>query len=43
MQHIITKIKAFKIVAHKYRKRRKRFGLRFNLIYTLVNFIEDFK
>jgi len=38
IEHINAKIKTFKIVAHKYRNRRKRFGLRFNLICILVNF-----
>ena len=37
VEHINAKIKTFKIVAHKYRNRRKRFGLRFNLICALVN------
>ena len=32
IEHINAKIKTFKIVAQKYRNRRKRFGLRFNLI-----------
>ena len=32
----------FKIVATKYRNRRKRFGLRFNLICALVNFDRGF-
>jgi hypothetical protein len=31
-EHVIGKIKRFKIVADRYRNRRKRFGLRFNLI-----------
>jgi len=37
VEHVNAKIKAFKIVAQKYRNRRKRFGLRFNLICALVN------
>ena len=37
VEHVNAKIKAFKIVATKYRNRRKRFGLRFNLICALVN------
>jgi len=42
IEHINAKIKAFKIVAHKYRNRRKRFGLRFNLICALINFDRGF-
>ncbi|MDR0637616.1 MAG: IS5/IS1182 family transposase, partial [Spirochaetaceae bacterium] len=30
--------KRFKIVADRYRNRRKRFGLRFNLICGICNF-----
>lgn len=37
-EHIIGSIKRFKIVADKYRNRRKRFGLRFNLIAGVCNF-----
>jgi hypothetical protein len=37
-EHVIGKIKRFKIVADKYRNRRKRFGLRFNLIAAIYNF-----
>ena len=37
-KYINAKIKAFKIVVMKYRNRRKRFGLRLNLICVLVNF-----
>jgi len=37
-EHIIGVIKRFKIVADKYRNRRKRFGLRFNLICGICNF-----
>lgn len=37
-EHIIGIIKRFKIVADKYRNRRKRFGLRFNLIAGIYNF-----
>jgi len=43
VEHINAKIKAFKIVAHKYRNRRKRFDLRFNLICALVNFDRGFQ
>jgi hypothetical protein len=37
-EHIIGRIKRFKIVADKYRNRRKRFGLRFNLIAGICNY-----
>lgn len=37
-EHIIGMIKRFKIVSDKYRNRRKRFGLRFNLIAGICNF-----
>jgi hypothetical protein len=42
IEHVNAKIKAFKIVSIKYRNRRKRFGLRFNLICALVNFDRGF-
>jgi len=37
-EHVIGKIKHFKIIADKYRNRRKRFGLRFNLISGIYNY-----
>lgn len=37
-ENVIGKIKRFKIVADRYRNRRKRFGLRFNLIAGVYNF-----
>ena len=37
-EHVIGKVKRFKIVADKYRNRRKRFGLRFNLIAAIYNY-----
>jgi hypothetical protein len=36
-ENVIGMIKRFKIVSEKYRNRRKRFGLRFNLIAALYN------
>ena len=36
-ERIIGRLKVFKIVAERYRNRRKRFGLRFNLIAGLYN------
>jgi hypothetical protein len=37
-EHVIGHIKRFGIVSDKYRNRRKRFGLRFNLIAGFCNF-----
>lgn len=37
-EHIIGLIKRFKIVADRYRNRRKRFCLRFNLISGICNY-----
>jgi hypothetical protein len=36
-EHVIGRIKRFHIVSDKYRNRRKRFGLRFNLISAITN------
>jgi hypothetical protein len=36
-EHVIGRIKRFRIVSDKYRNRRKRFGLRFNLIAAICN------
>ena len=37
-EHVIGLIKRFKIVSDRYRNRRKRFALRFNLICGIYNF-----
>ncbi|SPR12179.1 IS5 family transposase ISOt6 [Orientia tsutsugamushi] len=37
-ENVIGMLKRFKIIADKYRNRRKRFGLRFNLISCIYNF-----
>jgi len=37
-EHAIGFIKRFKIVTERYRNRRKRFALRFNLIAAICNF-----
>ncbi|WP_146176453.1 transposase family protein, partial [Orientia tsutsugamushi] len=37
-ENVIGMLKKFKIIADKYRNRRKRFGLRFNLISCIYNF-----
>jgi IS5 family transposase len=38
VENVIRTIKIFKILAEKYRNRRKRFGLRLNLIAAICNF-----
>lgn len=38
VEHIIRSIKIFRILAERYRNRRRRFGLRFNLIAALYKF-----
>lgn len=37
-EHINRKLKIFKILSDRYRNRRKRFSLRFNLIAGLYNY-----
>lgn len=36
-EHIIGRLKVFKILSERYRNRRKRFGLRFNLLAAICN------
>jgi hypothetical protein len=36
-ENVIGCLKRFRIIAEKYRNRRKRFGLRFNLIAAIYN------
>ena len=36
-EHVIGQVKKFKIVSDRYRNRRKRFNLRFNLIAGIYN------
>ena len=38
IEHIFRKMKVFRILCERYRNRRKRFSLRFNLIATIYNF-----
>lgn len=38
VEHVIRRIKIFRIMAERYRNRRKRFGLRLNLIAGINNF-----
>ncbi len=40
-ENVIGSIKKFKIISDRYRNRRKRFGLRFNLISGIYNFELD--
>ncbi len=37
VEHINARIKVFQVFTQKYRNRRKRFGLRLNLICALIN------
>jgi len=36
-ENVIGMLKRFKIISERYRNRRKRFGLRFNLIAAIYN------
>lgn len=38
VEHVIRSLKIFKILSYPYRNRRKRFGLRVNLIAGIYNF-----
>ncbi len=38
VEHVIRRLKIFRILAERYRNRRKRFSLRFNLIAGLYNY-----
>jgi hypothetical protein len=38
VEHTFRKLKIFRILAERYRNRRKRFGLRFNLIAGFLNY-----
>ncbi len=38
VENVIRSLKIFRIVAERYRNRRRRFGLRFNLIAGLYNY-----
>jgi len=38
VENVIASVKKFKILSERYRNRRKRFGLRFNLIAGIYNF-----
>jgi hypothetical protein len=38
IEHVNRRLKIFRILSERYRNRRKRFGLRFNLIAGLYNY-----
>jgi DDE superfamily endonuclease len=38
IEHVNRRLKIFRILAERYRNRRKRFALRFNLISAILNF-----
>lgn len=38
VEHVIRRVKTFRIFSGRYRNRRKRFGLRLNLIAGLLNY-----
>jgi transposase len=40
-EHMIGRLKVFRILCERYRNRRKRFGLRFNLIAAICNLERD--
>ena len=40
-EHLIGRLKVFRILSERYRNRRKRFGLRFNLIAAIINLERD--
>ena len=43
IENIIREVKIFRIVAEKYRNRRRRFALRFNLIAAIYNLNLNYK
>ena len=43
IENIIREVKIFRIIAEKYRNRRKRFALRFNLIAAIYNLNLSYK
>ena len=40
-EHVIGRLKVFRILMERYRNRRKRFGLRFNLLAAVCNLERD--
>jgi hypothetical protein len=43
VENIIRDVKIFRIIAEKYRNRRRRFALRFNLIAAIYNINLNYK
>jgi hypothetical protein len=43
IENIIREVKIFRILAEKYRNRRRRFALRFNLIAAIYNLNLEYK
>lgn len=41
IEHINSKLKVFRILSDRYRNRRKRFGLRMNLMAGLINWMSQ--
>jgi DDE superfamily endonuclease len=37
IEHVNRRMKIFRILAERYRNRRRRYGLRFNLIAAIIN------
>lgn len=42
VEHIIRELKVFRVLSERYRNRRKRFGLRVNLIAAIFNYELNF-
>jgi transposase len=42
VENVLASLKRFRILSDRYRNRRKRFGLRFNIIASIYNFELDF-
>ena len=42
LENVIAQLKTFKILSHKYRNKRKRYNLKFNIISGIVNFKAGF-
>jgi len=37
VEHVIRRLKVFRLLSERYRNRRRRFGLRFNLVAAIYN------
>jgi len=42
IEHIFAKIKVFRILSHRYRNKRKRYAVKFNIIAGIVNLKNGF-